>query len=254
MKVYRFIFSIFFSLLLIGCSNDDSPQDTVQQLANVMAETCPQISGVQGLYWDLANGVARGDIPGGIPTIAEIGGNFIHSGYPALGFQYPAGYTPIELGDPQTIGVNMLRDDGQSIWRYVNTSFQGLVSAEQVLQFEIDTFVNIMGTSGDVQIICESSSSQPQGQATISTASVLIRSGASTAFLTANSYADPGLNFSFLGIQVAGAPTDEIENEILSTYLPISWQLLFTGDTVVDSDGDGHPDITDDFPFNPLLH
>jgi hypothetical protein len=130
---------------------------------------------------------------------------------------------------------------------------QGIVTASQILASEIATFESILGVQGQSTLVCERATSNPQGQATITTALVMIRSGESTAFIVANSYADPSLNFSFLGIQLAAGPTAEIENEILVTYLPISWQLLFTGDTVVDSDGDGTPDITDDFPFNPLL-
>ena len=254
MKLFKFLIIIFAIVSFFSCSkSDDTSQDPAQQLANVSSNICPQIKGVKGLYWDIFNGVARGDIPGGIPTLANPGAQFIHSGYPALGFTMPAGYFAVELSDQatQTIGVNVLRNDQKSIWRYVNTTFNAIVTAEQILQNEMDTFTGILGTQGDRRIICTGGGSQPQPGATLSNASVLFETGNSTAYINVNVYASQSLGSSFIGIQVAGGPTAEIENEILNTYLPIGWQLLYTGDTVVDSDGDGVPDITDNFPFDP---
>ncbi len=254
MKSLKLILATFFFLGILSCSKESEPTNPIDDAANATSQICNDVRGVEAIYWDIFNGVARGDIPGGIPLLTNPGNQFIHSGYPALGFTMPVGYTAHQIGGNSVheIGVNVLRNDNLVLWRYANVSFFGITNAQEILQQEINTFVSALGSPGNVQVVCNNSSSQPQGSATITAATAMIRSGNSTAYFSANVYTSPNLGASFIGVQVAGGPTAEIENLILETFLPITWQLLYTGgNSLLDSDGDGEPDATDADPFDP---
>ena len=59
----------------------------------------------------------------------------------------PQGYTATEVLIQQTatLGVNVVRDDNNVVWRYVPTStFQGNVDVNDILAFEINTMFSIL--------------------------------------------------------------------------------------------------------------
>lgn len=152
-----------FLFLSLSCTKDEEP--TAQGIRNVNSHLCNNISGVEGLYWGLSNGVNRGDIPGGVPTVAQVGGNFIHSGHPLLGFTYPSGYAPVELrqDNPLLIGVNLLINDDQAVWRYYLQTVNSATNATQVLQSEINQFLNFVGgNSQNLELVCTNSGSGSQ--------------------------------------------------------------------------------------------
>ncbi len=70
---YAFIVPLL-AILLIACNSNEEP--TPEGIRNVTSNICDRISGVEGLYWDISNGLSRGDIPGGVPTVAQVGGKF----------------------------------------------------------------------------------------------------------------------------------------------------------------------------------
>jgi len=259
MKSIKILCSLLFLGLLMSCSKDDGgnskEEDELEQVAGAVSQICAEVNGMEAIYWDLFNGISRGDIPGGIPTLDFPGNQFIHSGYPALGFTMPAGYFAVELSDQQTqtIGVNVLRNDEKALWRYLNTTFSGNVDANAVLEAEKEILVSILGTPGSVQTVCSRSASQPQpGNAVITSATAMIRSGTTTAFFGVNSYTSFDLGVSFVSIQITAAPTTEFPATVLNDFLPMNWQLLYTGgNTLIDSDGDGEPDVTDADPNDP---
>lgn len=237
--------------LALSCSKRDNPSSE-SQLANMTSQLCPNVRGVQALYWDLNNGVLRGDIPGGVPTIKNPGGYYIHSGYPALGFQMPQGYQAFELSGSSTIGVNVLRNDNNVLWRYVTTTFFGLTNADQVVQNEVNQMLANLGNP-QFTIVCSNGGTKqlaPGMQTTVATR--LVRAGNFTALVVANVNASPDLGSSFVGIQMTMAPTAEYDAMVLETFLPIGYQLLFIDRaSVQDSDNDGVPDERDREPFNP---
>lgn len=240
--------------LALSCGKGDNPS-LETQLANMRSQLCPNVRGVQALYWDMNNGVMRGDIPGGVPTIKNPGGYFIHSGYPALGFQLPQGYRAIELSGSSTIGVNVLRNDDNALWRYVTTTVFGITNAEQVLQAELNQMLANLGNPQNVTVVCSNAGSSqlaPDMQST--TATALVRAGNFTALLAVNVNVLASTGSSFIGIQMTLGPTAEYDNLVLDTFLPIGYQLLFIDrETVRDSDGDGVPDGQDREPFDPNI-
>ncbi|WP_162416619.1 hypothetical protein [Cyclobacterium roseum] len=255
MRKESFIPFLAFLILTISCNNNDEP--TAQGIRNVTSQLCNNISGVEGLYWDISNGVNRGDIPGGVPTVAQLGGNFIHSGHPLLGFTYPSGYSPVELrqDNPLLIGVNLLRNDDQAVWRYYLQTVNSATNATQVLQSEINQFLNFVGGNGqNLEVACSNNASGSQASTGMQQtfASRMIRSQGFTGVFVVDVKVFPDLGFSFIATQVSFSPTADFENEILTTYLPVSWQLLFTDSgSSPDRDGDGVPDDLDRAPDDP---
>ena len=102
--------------MLKACGNDDNQQITPLSPSQI----CSQISGNEGLMWDLHNGLIRTDLPGGIPpTINNVGGSYSNLNHPLLGFTSPVGYTPTTIPGAGTVGVNLVRNDNAVVWGYL---------------------------------------------------------------------------------------------------------------------------------------
>ncbi len=240
-------------LLFSSCGSEEN--DPQVNLIRVPSQICQNSMGTEGLYWDVSNGVQRGDIPGGLPTIANIGGHFIHSGYPPLGFMYPSGFRPVELRQefPQLVGINMMRNDDRALWRYLNQTFLGRADAAQVLQFELDQFLQFVGgNQQQMEVICTNTGTQQPIPTIVATnQSLLVRVQGFTALFVVGVNFASDLGVSFISMQVSFAPTENFDQEVLQTFLPIHWQLLVREGGWSDRDGDGVPDHLDRFPDDP---
>jgi hypothetical protein len=236
-------------ILLGGCKKENTFNSTPSTL-------CSGLTGVEGLYWDLANGVSRTDIPGGVPHIAHIGGTYIHPTVPLLTFIYPTGYTPYTDNTSGAVGVNLIRNDNQSIWRYTNIEYTGTpTTASAVLSTEVASLKSFLGSTGTVTTVCSEQGTLPRAPGIVANAaSVFIRFDNYTAVVNIGITTESGLAFQQITISVSAAPTSQFANEVMQTYLPIAYQLLYTGDGEIDSDGDGYPDDIDNFPFDPTRH
>lgn len=240
---------------IIGCSDN-----TINSLDEIQIQNCGNvenidISPIEALYWDIMNGVPRGDIPGGVPTINNPGGTHSHPGVPLLGFQYPFGFTPHTDETQNAIGVNLIRNDEQAIWRRSQLGLFSQVRARDVLAFEINSLLNFLGGSaGNIQVICSN-----EGQAPISRLAPGFSAEFANRFIRFNGFSaviTTGVTFTPTGItsviiQKNAAPTNEHDAEIMNTFLPVSYQLLFTGGGERDSDGDGISDSRDQCPNTP---
>ncbi|MEO1436321.1 MAG: hypothetical protein AAFV80_12345 [Bacteroidota bacterium] len=244
----------FFALILILSVFSACSKDEVEQIQSTPS-SCLNSSGVEGLYWDISNGIPRGDIPGGVPTIKNPGGTFFHPSQPILGFQYPAGWTPQTLSDPvnATIGVNLFRNDNQAIYRFVSLTVPGILTVDDVFNFEKSSMEATFGL-GTTTEICSNGGSDNSFGVFISGRSALVEGNGFKSILNVNVTHVPGLNSSFINVQVTAAPSDQYETEVLDTFLPIGWQMLYrpSGDTFLsDRDGDGVIDIDDADPDDP---
>ena len=241
-------------IFLTNCSNNPG-----NPLEGVVANTCGNVSGIEGMYWDLSNGFPRGDIPGGVPTIKVVGGSFVHPAFPLLGFIYPVGYQAFADMTQGATGVNVIRNDNQSIWRMTQFSFPGqTVQSGPIMDIELGQLMNFLGTNiNNMQVVCVSQGVGPAGELAPGLirdfTNLMIRVGEFTAVVVVNVTSLQGFDvtFSSVSIAVSAAPTVQFETEIMDTYLPIAFQMIFNDRGELDSDGDGVPDSRDLCPNTP---
>ncbi len=250
----------FFTLLLFvfisSCSkNDQNDNNDNFNVASFNSQLCTNVSGPKAVLWDLLNGIA---VPlNFVPLLENINGQFIHSQLPYLGFPMPAGYSATEIYDPNTqaIGVNVIRNDNNAVWRYLPTiTFSGNVSPTDIIAFEINQVMNFHNANVAPQVICTETRTIPNGQIVTNFTARLItfENFSATVFVQTLYFSD--LNVTFASISLNSGLSNEYDTLILDTFLPLYWQLLVGPEGVQDSDLDGYPDSQDAAPFDPNVH
>ncbi len=246
------IIGIFVACLFSAC---DGPQELtgIDQVQSASSQLCQNVVGAEAILWDIANGIIRTDLPGGVPpTVSSIGGNFFHPNYPPLSFIYPTGWTPETIAAQQTVGVNLIRQDTQAILRWVGASVNGLPNVRQIRDLEVNQLIQFLQAEGNVQSVCvHETTTTPAPGISLNFSSIFIRVGGYTALVTAQVTELGGLPSSQVGVQVAAGPSNEYDRLIFDVYLAIGFQLLYGRETIQDSDGDGVQDSIDRFPFDP---
>lgn len=188
-NIYRQIQTVFFLLLVaftVSCG-DNSTNTT----PDLRSEICTNVTGIEALFWDIMNGIPRGDIPGGVPVVRNPGGTYIHPQIPLLGFQYPAGYTPQTDFTQNAIGVNVIRNDNGSLWRQTQIATLNQVRARDVLATEINSLLTFFGgNANQIQVACFNEGTRPSDQIApgfvVDFANRLIRFNGVTAVITAS--------------------------------------------------------------------
>ncbi|MAO09198.1 MAG: hypothetical protein CL596_10850 [Alteromonas sp.] len=253
-NLYLFIW-LLLGLFNSSCNKDDN-NNSQDSTNNFNSQICNTISGASAVYWDYAHGLPTGLTQ--IPTISNPGGQFIHSQYPGLGFTYPAGYTATEILIPevQALGVNVLRNDNNALWRYIpSITLQGNVGVNSIIASEINAMFSQLNFNGTPNVLCTTTQTGSIGGGFQNTFGArFIQFGTFRALVWVNTIYEPSLNVTFASLSVSYATTNEFDNEVLNTFLPISFQLLIISDGVRDSDADGFPDNQDNFPFDPTRH
>nr|WP_321232343.1 hypothetical protein [uncultured Psychroserpens sp.] len=250
MKTFKYIILLAIVSFLCACSNSDDGNN--QNLNQFNSGICNNIFGLKAVYWDGSH--SQPTPLAQIPTIVNPGQQFIHSQYPALGFTMPQGYTAIELWDPQTsaLGVNVVRDDGNVVWRYIPSApLQGQVAIADIVDFEINQIKAVHGVTEIGTIICDEDFQSNEFGFPTSFSSRLVTFGNFTAQLIVQTHFMPSLGNTFMSVTLASGPSAEFDGLVMETYLPLHWQLLVISDDVRDSDLDGTPDNQDAAPFNP---
>lgn len=242
-------------LLLVACNKDDDGDTQQDQFANFQSQLCPNVTGPTALFWDYANGLP---VPlTQIPTVVNPGDYFIHSAYPQLGFQLPQGYTAFEISvnQPPTVGVNVVRNDNNVVWRYVPiNSLNGEVAVNDAVANEVNGMFDFFNFNGNFNVLCSETRVQDFGGVQLTFSARLIAFGNFTGLVYANLTYTPSINLTQVSTFVAAAPTNQFDAEVFNTFLPINFQLLVIDEGVLDSDLDGFPDNVDAFPFDPDRH
>jgi len=221
--------------------------------ANTKSQICENVTGVEAVYWDIMNGIPRTDIPGGIPTIQNLGGTYSNPYHPLLGFTYPAGYQAFTDNTSGAIGAYVVRNDNKALWRYSIISVNGTVSAQQVLNSEIKNTQSFFNTNAGTQTVCSNAGTNTPVQGIVQNGnSAFIRYGEFTSLIHVTVTNASGV--SQVAISNSSAPTAEYANEVQKSFLPMAWQLLYTGGSTQDTDGDGYPDSIDRAPTDPSKH
>jgi hypothetical protein len=242
--------------LIFSCSAEDDNGNDNNITVNFRSQICNTVTGATALHWDHVNGIL---IPlNQIPLLDSFREQFIHSQYPALGFQIPNNYKGIEVFDSQrtTLGVNIIRDDNAVVWRYIaSSSFQGAISVTDIMAFEINQMFGFYQFNGNFEVLCTNTRTSNQNGIATTFSARLIRFGNFTGTVWVNTQFVQSIGTTFVSSSVASGPTNEYDNLVSDFFLPFSFQLIAGGSSSeLDSDLDGFPDNEDNFPFDPTRH
>jgi hypothetical protein len=239
-----------FVIALFGCKKGGSGTNPA---IDATSQLCTQVKGTEAIYWDLMNGIPRTDIPGGLPTVKQIGGNYIHPTYPPLGFIYPAGYSAQTDPNSGWIGAFVIRNDNKSVWIYSGAFLSSAGSPDYYLNAEIASLQSFLqSANSQVTVECSNKGTLPRATGIVTTgSSAFVTFNGFTATVNVTSTTVDGVPGAQIFITATAAPTADFANEVLNTWLPIDYQMLYTGHGVQDSDGDGVPDSEDNFPYDP---
>jgi len=222
------------------------------QFDDARSQTCSEVSGLRALYWDFSNGAFRADYPETYRLVPYAGALFGHPVQPLYTFAYPPGWTAVTLNDPsmQLMGANVVRADGQSVWRRLNLTMPGTVRAASIVGTELDLMASTLGLSGSYQVRCTVPSYVDPTSGFEMTA-VLVDADTYTASIHAQAFHSGGLTVAF--IQMSVAPASQYDEAALNVFFPLSGQLLpprSSGQPQCsdgqDNDGDGKIDYPND--------
>ena len=209
------------------------------------------------MAWDYYNGVLIAE-NGWPPPLPTMGSTYGSDSWPALGFTYPPGWTPTSLDSSSVLGVNLLRDDQQAMWRYVYATVNGAPDPQAIQTSELDAARAAFNLPEPYQTVCSTDATvelSPGTGIVTHVRNVLARSEQHSILLTISVTPFPSLPSSGVYLRHMLAPTAEFPERLYDTFMAIDWQFLVSDSTsAVDSDNDGWLDQFDEFPFDPDRH
>lgn len=244
----RIINFLFLLLILNACSKNEDGPDNINR---TQSQICDDIRGPEAIYWDFAHSIPASLSQ--VPVIKNPGQQFIHSVSPLLGFTIPTGFTAFEITDAQTatIGVDVIRNDDAVVFRYIpNTQTVGQVSSTSIIANQINNLFAFYAFNGTPDVACTTTASNVFEGIPSQFSARLLRFNGITAQVWVRSTFIAGATFS--AISITSAPTNEYDQQVMDTFLPINFQLFVGRDGgFVDNDGDGVPAQEDPDDNNP---
>ena len=237
MKTFQTLLALMAVSIFVGCSSDSGEGNGIPDPQGL----CPNATGLTGIYWEFAHSIPAPLTR--VPMVNNPGGQFVHSQHPLIGFIYPQGFTAFELTEPATgtLGVNLLRNDNQVVFRYIpSTQASGQIPATAILANEINGMFAHYGFTGTPEVLCATTAESSAGGIPAQFTARLLRFGNITAQIWVRSMYTAGGTFT--SISITSAPSNEYQEQIMETFLPINFQLFIGRDgSFVDNDNDGVP-------------
>ncbi len=227
-------------------------------------DLCDEIFGLEAIYFDLVNGVPRGDLPSTaftIPFNIDINQSpYSNNTSLLLGFtSVPQGWTVSDAVDfsgfaiPGTVAAtDLVRADNRAVWRYtLSAQVSGGFTSQAILESEINAVLGAVGNPGPITAPC-SINAQTQGiLGPESVAARVLRAGDFTIVARTHVLVVSGVtatHHSFVSV----APTTEHERVINDIFVPMITQLYGGGTDPaqcsdgIDNDNDGATDYPSD--------
>lgn len=257
-KIFGYL-TVSLALVATGCSDGGlGPlDDAVSELG------CAQVSGLEAIYWDLVNGVPRGDLP---PTAFTIPFqvDFTQSPYSnsvslLLGFMVPQGWNVSDGTDvsgfavPGTVAAaDLIRADDRAVWRYVlNAPLTGGYTSQAILEAEINAALNFLGNPGTATADCQINLTGTGILGPEAVRARFLRVGDFTIVTRVHVIEVSGVSAFYTGY-TSVAPTSESVQLINDIFVPMITQLYGGGTDPaacsdgIDNDGDGQTDYPSD--------
>lgn len=259
MKRTHLLVAVAFGVTVAACGGDDG----VGPSSSATSQLCPDVSGLEAVFWDFINGIPRGDLPSTAFTIPfDI--DFAQSPYSnstslLLGFMVPQGWTVSDAVDvsgfafPGTVaGADLIRADNRAVWRYMlNGQITGGFTSAAILDAELNTARNFIGNPAGTTVVCQINAQTTGILGPESVAAQLLRVGDFTIFSRIHVIVVPGTSAFYSGLTTV-APTSESVQLINDIYVPMITQLYGGGSDPaacadgIDNDGDGDTDYPND--------
>ena len=260
MKTYKLLSSLAIIILLVSsCSSNDDNNNANNLVNFTTLDNCPELPvGPTSAYWEYAKGnpIPLNQLP--VLQNPQAAFSYSHSNkaLPPLTLTPPQGYQAIDYVNPNTnpFGVNIIRNDGAVVWRYVPIStYPANFSDSNILDTEVNNVTNAFGFSGNYNILCEATPIvfNEFGIARVFRARTIEFNNTTALIWIAATYVE-GLFTVSVASSVSAGPSSEYANLVTDIFLPLSFQLYPSGGSPLsDRDEDGTPDIFDPEPDNP---
>ncbi|WP_372936294.1 hypothetical protein [Seonamhaeicola sp.] len=261
MKALKIYSILALLILLISCSNDGENNENNNLIGFSTADNCPELPiGPTSAYWEYAKGNA---IPlNKVPVLKnpQAAFSYAHSNtsLPPLTLTPPQGYTAFDYTNPNTnpFGVNVIRNDGAAVWRYVPIStYPANFSDSNILDIEVNNVTAAFGFNSNYNILCEATPKvfSENGIARVFRARTIQFNNTIALVWIAATYVE-SLGTVSVASSVSAGPVNEYDTLVTDIFLPLSFQLLISDrDSLSDRDNDGVPDIYDTAPDNPNI-
>ena len=222
--------------------------------AGATSRTCAGVTGVPALYWDYMAGVIRFDYPETYRFVPYLGTPITHPQQPLYSFMVPPGWDAVLLADAglQLTGANVVRGDGNAVWRRLNFTLGGIVGVNAIVAQELNTMAANLGASGPFNVRCSGNLTDPATG--IESAGRLVEVGGFTANLTVQAFPSNLLGGNTtVFVQLVVAPTTQYDAAAIGVFFPLTGQLTPGGGSSpecsdgIDNDGDG----LIDYPADP---